>query len=255
MRTSEILLFVVSPLVLVLSFLLHFVFRAGPTLAFAASFVLSTAILLLLMRTVEVEAYERLIVRRGGTYIDTSMAGGRAFLIKGLESAIRVDMRPQTESAENEVCFTQDGINVRFSYLLLWQVVDPIRFKTKAPASPGAAVKGLASAALRKQVSAIRLRDVLGQRASLEGSVREDLIRPNHTKSWGVDLVTFTIQNIELPPEIVDIQKEFLRAAARRELGVTETNALEDMRRIVGDDARLLEILTTMSETLKSSRK
>ncbi len=254
MKPSSIILSALISLTLLLTLVLYLAFNTTAILAFVSSFVTSAIVVGLMLRVVEVEAYEYLLIRWGGKYLDTGITGGRAFHIRGLESAILVDMRPHTELIADEECLTQDGVDLQLNHFLLWRVANPLHFKTNSPPSLGPTLRSMASTALQRGISKMKLQDVLAKRDDLEHAVSAALSTPGYLQRWGIELVTYQIQSIELPPEIVEIQRARIRAAADHQLSMNDAQAFQSMKGIVGDDARLLRILKTLSETFGSEK-
>jgi regulator of protease activity HflC (stomatin/prohibitin superfamily) len=209
-RTS---LLILLPLATLIAIFLVFVLNVKVgLLAFAASFVISTLLILIVFRVIEVNSYERLIVSRGGRFVDTGIQGGRAFLIRGLERPIPVDLRQRREDVVGDRCFTNEGIGVDIDYFFLWKVVDPMRYLL-GPKDVAGTLKGMASAILKNEVGKMSLLEVLRQRDNISQKLKMDLKNFDKASYWGIEFIAIELGSTKIPPEI---EKAMARIVAQQ---------------------------------------
>jgi len=193
--------------ILILAFVVFILKVEFGLLAFAVSFIVSTLIILIFFRVEEVPGYDRLIISRGGMFIDTHRQGGRAFLIRGLEKPIRIDLRPRGEEVTDDLCFTEEGIGIRINYFFLWKVVDPMRYLL-GPGDLPAIMKGIASAMLKTEVGELPLEDVLMRIDRIGTKMRDYLQKSVEAKAWGIEFITIELGSIKVPPRIEAILEQ-----------------------------------------------
>lgn len=220
-------------------------------LAFAVSFIVSTLIILLFFRVEEASGYERLILSRGGKFIDTHRQGGRAFLIRGLEKPIKVDLRSRTEPVTDDRCFTKEGIGVDINYFFLWRVVDPMRYLLGPRDVPGT-LKGMASAMLKNEVGKMSLVEVLMQRDDISRKLKAALKAFDKADDWGIEFITIELGSTKIPPEIEKAMARIMTADRQKEAIRIEmearAEAFDELRNKVGSDALFIQILKDLVE-------
>lgn len=245
-------LLILLPLAILIVILLAFVLNVKlGLLAFAVSFIISTLLILIFFRVVEVNGYERLIVSRGGGFTDTGIQGGRAFLIRGFERPIPVDLRQRREDVAGDRCFTNEGIGVDIDYFFLWKVVDPKRFLLGPQDVPGT-LKGMASAILKTEVGRMSLVDVLMQRDKINQKLRADLKAFDKAEDWGMEFITIELGSTKIPADVAEAMNRIMAAVKNKEAILIETQAqgeaFDELRKMVGNDARLIQILRALVE-------
>jgi len=260
MSIRKTFFFVLLPLAISILALLVFTFEAevftfgaeiGLVITFSVSLIVSTLVIVIFFRVVEVRGYERLIISRGGKFVDTHRLGGRAFLIRGFEKPIGVDLRPRREEVINDHCFTREGIGVDIDYFFLWRVVDPMRFLFGPQALPGT-LRGMASAILKTEVGKMSLVEVLMQRYDINQKLKADLTAFDKVKNWGIEFITIELGSTKIPPELEKAMASTMTADKQREAILIEmrarAEAFDELRRTVGSDALLIQIAKMLSE-------
>jgi len=221
-------------------------------LAFAVSFIISTLMLLMFCRIIEVSGYERLIISRGGRFVDTGRRGGRAFLIRGLDKPIRVDLRSRTESVPDDRCFTKEGIGIDINYFFLWRVVDPMRFLLGPKDIPGT-LKGMASAILKTEVGKMSLEEVLMQRDNISAKLKTDLGKFDKAEEWGIEFITIELGSMRIPADVEEAMSRSMAATKKKEAILIEmqarAEAFDELRNKIGGDALLIQVLKDIAET------
>ncbi|MBM4428745.1 MAG: SPFH domain-containing protein [Chloroflexi bacterium] len=245
-------LLILLPLAILIVILLAFVLdmKLG-LLAFAVSFIISTLLILIFFRVVEVNGYERLIVSRGGGFVDTGIHGGRAFLVRGFERPIPVDLRQRREDVTGDRCFTKEGIGVDIDYFFLWRVVDPMRFLLGPQDVPGT-LNGMASAILKNEVGKMSLVEVLMQRDNISRKLKADLEAFDKANAWGIQFITIELGSTKIPPEIEKAMARIMAADKQKEAILIEmqarAEAFDKLRDKVGGDALLIQMLKDLVE-------
>jgi regulator of protease activity HflC (stomatin/prohibitin superfamily) len=264
MRTRYYLLVLVV-LVFVLTLFLYFVLDARFIWAFVGAFIGSAITGLALFKKVEVEAYQRLIVRRAGELRDPGVQGGRLFLIRPFEEPILVDMRPRPRSEEIVRCFTKEGVGLDIGYSLQWQVVDPLRFLTNSPGLENTpiALGQMATPALRDAVGQFGLQDVLLRGQGVAQAFTSSLRGLPQATNWGMEVVEVNLGDTKVPPSVAEaIARQAaadLTAQARQGEVRDAAQALDQMLAMLNnpavlDRAVLLQIARSLADALAQRR-
>jgi len=219
-RTFLLILLLLAAIIaaIIIVILLAFVLNAkvGLLASFAASFIIYTLLILILVRAIQVNDYERLIVSRGGGFVDTGIQGRLAFLIRGLERPILVDLRQRREDVAGDRCFTNEGIGIDIDYFFLWKVVDPMRFLPGSQDVPGT-LKEIASAILKTEVGRMSLVDVVMQvvmqRDIINQKLRADLKAFDKAAEWGVELITIDLRSMKVPTDEAEAMNSIMYVA------------------------------------------
>lgn len=259
MGIKKVVLMVVLPVVLFILFLMLYVFKVkNGFVAFGVSLTVSTLAILIFFKLVEVKGYERLVVSRGGTFIDSKIAkGGRAFLFRGLEKPITIDMRPTTELVTDERCFTEEGVGIDISYFFLWKVKNHMDFLL-APGNIPATMKGMASARLRTEVGKMSLEKVLMRREDISKKLKDNLTNPQKAQdwgAWGVEFITIELGSMKIPADVEEAMNRKMKATKRKEATVIEAQASADaltiMKKVLNlkdDEVASLQMVKMLSE-------
>jgi regulator of protease activity HflC (stomatin/prohibitin superfamily) len=205
-------------IVIILAFVLNA--KVGLLASFAASSIIYTLLILIFFRAIQVNDYERLIVSRGGRFVDTGIQGRLAFLIRGLERPIPVDLRQRREDVAGDRCFTEEGIGIDIDYFFLWKVVDPMRFLPGSQDVPGT-LKGIASAILKTEVRQMSLVDVVMQvvmqrdiiNQKINQRLRVDLKALDKAAEWGVELITIDLRSMKVPTDEAEAMNSIMYVA------------------------------------------
>jgi regulator of protease activity HflC (stomatin/prohibitin superfamily) len=142
--------------------------------------------------------YERLVIFRLGRYRRT-VGPGLVFIIPGLEKARKVDLRIVTADIPRQEIITRDNIPVLANTVVYYKVQRPADAINKIE-NYAYAVRQYTQAALRDVVGNMELDGVLTEREKVAKDIKE--IVDAETDTWGIDISSIKIQEIELPAEM-----------------------------------------------------
>ena len=150
--------------------------------------------------------YQRLVVFRLGRAIG-ARGPGIVFLTPFVDSAVKIDLREQVREVPHQVSITKDKISISIDFLWYYKVFDPVQSVTQV-SNFEAALQGIATTALRSEISNMSLDDVLSQREQINQTLRVKL--DEITERWGVKVTNVEIREIVLPREVQDaVNRQF----------------------------------------------
>jgi len=240
MRILDYLAWIFIPLTVGLSGFFTYVYQVSPLTAAMVSFTLSTLINLFFFRVIKVEGHQRLIIVRGGQYRDPGVQGGRAFLLRGLDTPLVVDMRPRPEEIKGARCYTREGASLTVNGLFLWRVLAPVRMYRDAPSDLTKTIAAKAVSALQSTINTMSLDAVLQERGQLNQALANALHIP---EKWGVQVHSVEIRDIRLDPDVEAARNRQAAAARDREAAAIEAQAAAEVFRafakVLGQEAAL----------------
>lgn len=142
--------------------------------------------------------YERSIVFRLGK-LSRETGAGLFFIIPIIESTRKVDIRIKTADIPKQEVMTKDNISVLVNTVVYFKVEKPTDAITKVE-DYEYAVKQFTQAALRDIVGNNELDFVLTEREKIASSIKG--IVDSETSSWGIDIESIKIQEMELTAEM-----------------------------------------------------
>lgn len=142
--------------------------------------------------------YERGVVFTLGKYSGTREPGLR-FVIPILQNLRKVDMRIKTADIPRQEVMTKDNIPMLVNAVVYFKVIDPEAVIIKIE-DYVFAVRQYTQAALRDVIGNNEMDFVLTEREKVADSIRK--IVDEETSSWGVDVESIKIQEVELPAEM-----------------------------------------------------
>jgi len=145
-----------------------------------------------------VREYERLVVFRLGRLVD-QRGPGITFVIPGIESAQRVDLRTITMDVPTQDVITKDNISVKVNAVLYFRVIDPNKSVVEVENYLFATSQN-AQTTLRSVCGEGEMDELLGERDKI--NARLQAIIDEHTEPWGIKVVQVAIKHIDLPEEM-----------------------------------------------------
>jgi regulator of protease activity HflC (stomatin/prohibitin superfamily) len=145
-----------------------------------------------------VREYERLVVFRLGRLVG-KRGPGLTFVIPGIESAQRVDLRTITMDIPGQDVITKDNISVKVNAVLYFRVIDPDRSVVEVENFLFATSQN-AQTTLRSVCGEAELDELLGERDKI--NTRLQTIIDQHTEPWGIKVVQVAMKHIDLPEEM-----------------------------------------------------
>ena len=168
-----------------------------------------------------VQAYQRMVVQRFGTYIGTQKPGFR-FLIPIMYHGTKVDLRERTQRVPTQKYITSDNVVVDMDFVIYYRVVGEIAERAVLEVQNfEAAVVNLAFATLRAVIGATTLADALTERERIRDAlqVRMDEV----TERWGVKVSQVEINEIDPPPGVKQAMEREKSAEAIKTADITES--------------------------------
>ena len=188
-------------------------------------------ILVMLLRSIRVlNEFERGVVFTLGKFSGIRNPG-LTLLIPGFQRMRKVDMRIMTAEVPRQEVMTRDNISLLVNAVVYFKVVNPEAAIIKIE-DYVFAIRQYTQAALRDVIGNNEMDAVLMEREKIAESIKE--IVDIETNSWGVDIESIKIQEIELPAEMKRAMAR--QAEAERERRATiiasqgELNAAENLR-------------------------
>lgn len=188
-------------------------------------------ILVALLRSIRIlNEFERGVVFTLGKFSGVRNPGLN-LLVPGFQCMRTVDMRIMTAEVPRQEVMTRDNISLLVNAVVYFRVVDPEAAIIKIE-DYVFAIRQYTQAALRDVIGNNEMDAVLMEREKIAESIKE--IVDIETNSWGVDIESIKIQEIELPAEMKRAMAR--QAEAERERRATiiasqgELSAAENLR-------------------------
>jgi len=160
--------------------------------------------------------YERGVIFRLGRYVGQRGPGLYWIVPLGIETAVTVDLRTATRSAEQQETITRDSVTVKLNAVLWYRVEEPAK-SVIAVKDAHAAVYQLALTSLRNVIGQHDLDEVLQERDKINGILRQYIAES--TPTWGIAVERFEMKDVELPEamqEVMAMQAEAIREKRAR---------------------------------------
>lgn len=163
-------------------------------------------------------------------------------------SYITVDLRPRVVLVAGQELLTADGISVKLSLVLRWQIDDPALF-VQSTDVPGQAVYVEAQLALRGAVGGVDVDALLAGRDALGAEVLA--VAGPACSAYGVELLAVGVRDVMFPGElkrvfaqVLTARQEGLAALERARGEAASLRALANAARVLRDQPELLQLRT-----------
>jgi regulator of protease activity HflC (stomatin/prohibitin superfamily) len=163
-------------------------------------------------------------------------------------SFVTVDLRPRVVVVAGQELLTADGIAVKISLVLRWQVTDPALF-VQSTDVPGQAVYVEAQLALRGAVGGVGVDALLASRDELGDQVRA--AAEPACAAYGVELLAVGVRDVMFPGElkrvfaqVLTARQEGLAALERARGEAAALRALANAARVLREQPELLQLRT-----------
>jgi regulator of protease activity HflC (stomatin/prohibitin superfamily) len=142
-----------------------------------------------------IQEYERGVVLTLGKYSYT-LGPGLKIVIPVIQQLIKVDMRLRAVDIPRQEVITKDNVTIGINAVVYFKVekAEDVVLKIE---DYSYAVSQYALAALRDVIGGAELDTLLSERERISAEIKK--IVDEETSSWGVDVVSIKIQDIELP--------------------------------------------------------
>ena len=142
-----------------------------------------------------IQEYERGVVLTLGKYSYT-LSPGLKIVIPVIQQLIKVDMRLRAVDIPRQEVITKDNVTIGVNAVVYFKVEKAEDAVLKIE-DYSYAVSQYALAALRDVIGGVELDTLLSERERISSDIKK--IVDEETSSWGVDVVSIKIQDIELP--------------------------------------------------------
>jgi regulator of protease activity HflC (stomatin/prohibitin superfamily) len=142
-----------------------------------------------------IQEYERGFVLTLGKYSYT-LSPGLKIVIPVIQQLIKVDMRLRAVDIPRQEVITKDNVTIGVNAVVYFKVEKAEDAVLKIE-DYSYAVSQYALAALRDVIGGVELDTLLSERERISSDIKK--IVDEETSSWGVDVVSIKIQDIELP--------------------------------------------------------
>lgn len=192
--------------------------------ALAVAFV---AIIILLKTAVVVPQQNAYVIERLGKYSKTLNAGFH-ILIPFLERiAYKHTLKEQAVDIAEQICITNDNVQVGVDGVLYMQVLDPSR------ASYGIgnymfAISQLAQTTLRSEIGKIDLDRTFEERGTINQNVVAELDKASDP--WGVKVLRYEIKNINPPQDVLSAMEKQMRAEREKRAVILTSEGVRDAK-------------------------
>jgi regulator of protease activity HflC (stomatin/prohibitin superfamily) len=162
------------------------------------------------------QEYQRGVVFRLGRVRGLRGPGLFWIIPIGIERAVIIDIRTRTVSAERQETITRDSVTIKVNAVLWYRVVDAAK-SVIAVSDAASAVYQLALTSLRNIIGQHDLDEVLQNRDTINGLLREGVA--GSTAQWGVEVERFEMKDVELPEamqQVMAMQAEAIREKRAR---------------------------------------
>ena len=189
--------------------------------------IVFVVVVILLKTAVVVPQQNAYVIERLGKYSKTLNAGFH-ILIPFLERiAYRHTLKEQAVDIAEQICITNDNVQVGVDGVLYMQVLDPSR------ASYGIgnymfAISQLAQTTLRSEIGKIALDRTFEERGTINQNVVAELDKASDP--WGVKVLRYEIKNINPPPDVLSAMEKQMRAEREKRAVILTSEGERDAK-------------------------
>ena len=175
------------------------------------------------------------VIEKLGRYSRT-LHSGFALLVPFIDRvAYRHTLKEHAIDVPEQVCITNDNVQVGVDGVLYMQVIDP------AKASYGIgdyqfAIIQLAQTTLRSEIGKIVLDKTFEERSAINLRVVEELDQASNP--WGVKVLRYEIRNINPPEDVLRAMEKQMRAEREKRATILDSEATRDARINEADGAK-----------------
>jgi len=191
-------------------------------IAFAA-----VAILILVKTAIVVPQQNAYVVERLGKF-SRQLDAGFHILVPFMEKiAYKHTLKEQAVDIPEQVCITNDNVQVGVDGVLYMQVLDPAR------ASYGIgnymfAISQLAQTTLRSEIGKIALDRTFEERGAINANVVDELDKASDP--WGVKVLRYEIKNINPPHDVLSAMEKQMRAEREKRAVILTSEGVRDAK-------------------------
>jgi regulator of protease activity HflC (stomatin/prohibitin superfamily) len=198
------------------------------------------AVLILVKTAVVVPQQNAFVVERLGKYSKTLNAGFHILFPFIERVAYKHSLKELATDIDEQVCITNDNVQVGVDGVLYMQVLDPGR------ASYGIgnymfAISQLAQTTLRSEIGKIDLDRTFEERSTINQNVVSELDKASDP--WGVKVLRYEIKNINPPHDVLSAMEKQMRAEREKRAVILTSEGERDAKinEAEGDKQRVIK--------------
>ncbi|MFT5220877.1 MAG: regulator of protease activity HflC (stomatin/prohibitin superfamily) [Planctomycetota bacterium] len=167
------------------------------------------------------------VVESLGKYSRTLRAGFH-ILIPFIENiAYRHSLKELAFDIPEQICITNDNVQVGVDGVLYLQVLDPER-ASYGITDYGFAISQLAQTTLRSEIGKIALDRTFEERAMINSNVVAELDKASDP--WGVKVLRYEIKNINPPADVLNAMEKQMRAEREKRAVILTSEGIRDAK-------------------------
>ena len=189
--------------------------------------IVAVIVIVLFKTAVIVPQQNAYVVERLGKF-SRKLDAGFHILIPFLERvAYKHTLKEQAVDIDEQICITNDNVQVGVDGVLYMQVLDPAR------ASYGIgdymfAISQLAQTTLRSEIGKIDLDRTFEERGTINANVVAELDKASDP--WGVKVLRYEIKNINPPSDVLNAMEKQMRAEREKRAVVLTSEGVRDAK-------------------------
>lgn len=156
-----------------------------------------------------------------GKYTDT-VGPGIFFMIPGIQSVRKVDIREQVVTVPEQQIITKDNVGMAVDGVIYVQIIDPYQAIYDIN-NVFMAVVNLAQTNLRSVLGTMSLDETLSNREVINGRLLESLDR--ETGKWGIKVLRVEIKRLDPPDDIQSAMSKQMKAEREKRAVILESEA------------------------------
>ncbi len=209
----------------------------GPGAEVGSFFLFLFILAFLAMSIRVVKEYERAVIFRFGRLLGAK-GPGIFFVIPGVDSLVKVDLRIVTADVPKQEIITKDNVTVGIDAVVYYKVIDPEKAVTVI-SNYNYAVIMLAQTTLRDIVGQVELDDLLTKREEINKRLQE--ILDTLTDPWGIKVTAVTIKEVKLPESMLRAMAKQAEAERWRRARIIEAEGERQAAKIMAEAAGFYE--------------
>ncbi len=184
-----------------------------------------------------VKEYERAVIFRLGRLLGAK-GPGIFFIIPGVDSLVRVDLRIVAVDVPVQRIITRDNVTVEVDAVVYYRVQDPIKAVVNVE-NYHYAVLMLAQTTLRDIVGQVELDDLLTRREEINKKLQK--ILDELTDPWGIKVTAVTLKEVRLPETMLRAMAKQAEAERWRRARIIEAEGEKQAAKIMSEAAEFYE--------------
>lgn len=162
-------------------------------------YLIIAVVVLILSFLKQINQYERGVKFTMGRY--TSMVNpGWRLILPVFQSMRKVDLRLKAVDVPPQDAITKDNVSVKVNAVIYYKIIDAAKSIIEVE-NVNYAVLQLAQTTMRNIVGEVTLDELLSQRAIISDKIEK--IVDEATLTWGVEVTSAELKDINLPPDMV----------------------------------------------------